>query len=69
VAQISLHDYLQQIDTLLEENRLSEAIAHCRHILKKFPRHVETYRLFGKAFLEQQKFDDAADIFPRFAMI
>jgi tetratricopeptide (TPR) repeat protein len=65
VAQISLHDYLQQIDTLLEENRLSEAVAHCRHILKKFPRHVDTYRLYGKALLEQQKFDDAVDIFQR----
>ncbi len=65
MAQISLHDYLQQIETLLEENRLSEAIAHCRHILKKFPWHVDTYRLYGKALLEQQKYDDAVDIFRR----
>lgn len=65
MAQISLHDYLQQINILLEENRLSEAVAHCRHILKKFPRHVETYRLYGKALLEQQKFSEAVDIFQR----
>lgn len=65
MAQISLHTYLQQIDTLLEENRLSEAIAHCRHILSKFPRYIDVYRLYGKALLEQQKFDDAVDIFQR----
>ncbi|MFZ0545164.1 MAG: tetratricopeptide repeat protein [Candidatus Promineifilaceae bacterium] len=56
---------MQHINVLVEENRLSEAVAHCRHILNQFPRHVEAYRVYGKALLEQQKYDDAVDIFQR----
>lgn len=42
-----------------------EAVAHCRHILNQYPRHVATYRLLGKAFLEQQRFSSAIDVFQR----
>lgn len=42
-----------------------EAVAHCRHILNQYPRHVATYRLLGKAFLEQQRFSSAVDVFQR----
>jgi tetratricopeptide (TPR) repeat protein len=65
VAQIALQDYLRKIDELLEENRLAEVVAHCRHILQRYPRHVETYRTLGKALLEQQKHVEATDIFQR----
>ncbi|MCI0648500.1 MAG: tetratricopeptide repeat protein [Chloroflexi bacterium] len=33
--------------------------------MQRHPRHVETYRLLGKALLEQQKYTDAADVFHR----
>ena len=33
--------------------------------LRLFPKHIATYRLLGKAYLEQQRFGDAADIFQR----
>lgn len=62
---ISIYDYHQKIDKLIEESRLTEAVAHCRHILTHYPRHIATYRLLGKAYLEQQKFADAIDIFLR----
>lgn len=65
MANISLRNYLKRIDTLIEENRLGEAITNCRHILKQHPRHLDTYRLLGKAYLEQGNHGDATDIFQR----
>lgn len=65
VGQIALHNYLSQIEQLLEENRLAEAASHCHFILQQQPRHIDTYRLFGRALLEQQLYTDATDIFQR----
>ena len=65
MQQIALGDYLKRIEGLLEENRLAEAAAHCHYILQQQPQHVATYRLFGRALLEQQLYDDAVDIFQR----
>ncbi len=62
---ITLSEYLSRIEQLLAENRLPEAAAHCRYILKQYPRHVETYRLFGRVLLEQQQYDEAIDLFSR----
>lgn len=50
---------------MIDRGQLDEAIAHCRHILKTYPKHLETYRLLGKAYLEYKRYGDAADIFSR----
>lgn len=65
MAKVSLRAYIQEIETMIDRGHLDEAIAHCRHILKTFPKHLETYRLLGKAYLEYKRFPDAADIFSR----
>lgn len=65
MGQIALRDYLNQITDLIYESRLDEAVAHCRNILEQHPRHVETYQLLGRALLELQSYNDAADIFQR----
>lgn len=65
MADISLRAYLREIDDLIERDDLDEAIAHCRHILQTYPKHLDTYRLLGKAYLEAKRFGDAADIFQR----
>jgi Tfp pilus assembly protein PilF len=36
--------------------------------LKTFPKHLETYRLLGKAYLESRRYADAVDIFGRLLM-
>ena len=54
MGRIALRDYVDQIAVLIDESRLEEAIAHCRHILEQHPRHALTYELLGKALLEQQ---------------
>ncbi len=52
MAKISLRAYNREIETLIERGQSEEAIAHCKFILKTYPKHIDTYRLLGKAFLE-----------------
>ena len=67
MLRVALKEYQSRIEGLLEENRLPEAAAHCHFLLQQYPRHIGTYRLFGRALLEQQLFDDAIDVFHRVA--
>ena len=54
MSNVALRVYNREIETMIEGGRLDEAVAHCQHILKTFPMHVEIYRLLGKSFLEAQ---------------
>lgn len=65
MAETTLRAYVKEIDSLIENEQLDEAIAHCRHSLEQHPKHLETYRLLGKAYLEAKRYGDAADIFQR----
>src|SRR3972149_2516301 len=65
MAETSLRAYIKEIDDLVENEQLDEAIAHARHILQTYPRHLDTYRLLGKAYLEAKRFGDSADIMQR----
>lgn len=65
MAKISLRTYNKEVEKLLEQGQADEAIAHARHTLKFFPKHIETYQVLGKAYLETQRFGDAADVFQR----
>jgi tetratricopeptide (TPR) repeat protein len=68
VAKVSLRIYNRDIENLIDQGHLDEAIAHCRHILKNFPKHLETYRLLGKAYLEAKRYDEAVDVLQRVLM-
>ena len=65
MAEISLRAYMKLIDDLIEHQKLDEAISHCRRVLEAYPKHLETYRLLGKSYLEAKRYGDAADIFQR----
>ncbi len=65
MADISLRAYMKEIDELIERDQLDQAISHARHILQNYPKHLDTYRLLGKAYLEAKRYGDAADIFQR----
>lgn len=65
MARISLRAYNRDIETMIDQNQIDEAIAHCRHIFGRYPKHIATYRLMGKALLEVQRFGDASDVFHR----
>ena len=65
MAKISLRNYNREIGTLIDQGQLEEAVGHCNHILKTFPKHIETYQLLGKAYLEAKRYQDASDVFSR----
>jgi tetratricopeptide (TPR) repeat protein len=65
MAKVSLRAYNREIETMIDRGQFDEAIAHCRHVLKTYPKHLETYRLLGKAYLESRRYGDATDIFSR----
>jgi tetratricopeptide (TPR) repeat protein len=68
MEKVFLRVYNREIEGMIEGGQLDEATAHCQHILKLFPMHIDTYRLFGKALLEARRYSDAADIFQRVLM-
>jgi tetratricopeptide (TPR) repeat protein len=65
MAAISLRQYNRDIETMINRGQTDEAITHCKHILQNFPKHLDTYRLLGKAYLESQRYSEAADVFQR----
>ena len=65
MSKIPLRAYNREIEEALEQKLVEEAIAHCLHVLKIFPKHIETYKLLGKAYFESQRYGNAADIFQR----
>ncbi len=68
MAKVSLRIYNREIESLIDQGNTDEAVAHCHHILRTFPKHLETYRLLGKAHLEAKRYNDAVDIFSRILM-
>jgi hypothetical protein len=65
MANISLREYVRKIENLIDNGQIDQAIGHCKHILQIYPKHIDSYRLLGKALLEKQKYGDASDIFQR----
>jgi tetratricopeptide (TPR) repeat protein len=65
MAKIPLRSYNREIEGMIDQGLSDQAIIHCRHILKYYPKHIDTYRLLGKAFLETQRYTEAADVLQR----
>jgi tetratricopeptide (TPR) repeat protein len=65
MAEITLQDYIQEIDEFIEQGRHEDALAHGRHILQHYPKFLLVYRLLGKAVLEVGQDDLAVDMFQR----
>jgi tetratricopeptide (TPR) repeat protein len=69
MAKVSLRAYNREIETMIDSGHLDEAIAHSKHILKSFPKNLDTYRLLGKAYLEYKRYSDAVDVFSRVLVV
>jgi competence ComEA-like helix-hairpin-helix protein len=65
MATTPLRLYLHDIEGMVGAGQMEEAVAHCRHILETYPKSIAVYRLLGKAYLENQRYSDAADVFQR----
>lgn len=60
-----LRNALREIESLIEGREYQEAINRCQVILQSFPKNLSAYRLLGQAYLENNQYDNAADIFLR----
>jgi tetratricopeptide (TPR) repeat protein len=65
MPDIELQAYLSQIEGLIKEAQPDEAIVHCQHILRYYPKHVRTYRALGSACLTKGMNTEALDLFYR----
>jgi tetratricopeptide (TPR) repeat protein len=65
MAKISLRTYNSEIRNLIDSGDSEAAIEHCHQILHYYPKHVDTYRLLGEAYLAGKQHNDASDIFQR----
>ena len=60
---IALREYHRNIERLIENHQIDDALSHCINIVKSFPKEIETYRKVGKIFLEKQDFPNAEKVF------
>ncbi|MBE7534568.1 MAG: tetratricopeptide repeat protein [Anaerolineales bacterium] len=65
MAKITLRAYYREIEAMLDRSQFDEAVAHCHHILKIYPKNLAVYRLLGKTLLEAKRYGDATDVFSR----
>jgi tetratricopeptide (TPR) repeat protein len=65
MPEISLRAYNEYIQDRLARDAHTEVIAQCRHLLDSFPKHIETYKLMARALMEQERYQDALDLFQR----
>jgi len=65
MTMISMRVYIRQIKQLINTGQTEEAISHCLHILKSYPKYIDAYRVLGEAYLERGNEAEAADIFQR----
>ncbi len=63
--QVTLEAYADENRALIHNNRHDEAIAICRHVLRYYPKHIDSYRQMGEAYLEKGELENAKDMFRR----
>ncbi|KPL23041.1 MAG: hypothetical protein AMJ93_05700 [Anaerolineae bacterium SM23_84] len=65
MTRLTLREYLDEARELISAADYEDAVAICRHILQRYPKHIRTYQILGEACLEKGDFDEATDIFKR----
>lgn len=65
MSEISLQEYVEELEGAVEQGQFETVVAHCRYILQHYPKHLAAYRLLGKAMLEAGKDRLAEDMFRR----
>jgi tetratricopeptide (TPR) repeat protein len=63
MENLRLHEYVSRIRRLIQDNRQDEAMAHCLHILRLYPKHIQTYYLLGEACFAGQIYQTARQLF------
>jgi len=59
MAELSLREYLAELDRLLQAHAADDIILHSRHLLQYYPKVVDAYRYLGRALLMNGRWDEA----------
>ncbi len=65
MADVILREYVEQLRAQVQARQLSDAFALGRHILRYYPKHIETYVVLAQASLEADDLTGATDLFRR----
>ena len=59
MAQVTLREYLQEIEDTISVGHVSDAANKCQQVLAQFPESLEVQRLLGEVYLAQGHMEDA----------
>ncbi len=59
MAQVTLREYLQEIEDTLSAGHVDDAVSKCQHVLARFPESLEVQRLLGEVYLARGQMEDA----------
>ncbi|MBC7260212.1 MAG: tetratricopeptide repeat protein, partial [Chloroflexi bacterium] len=65
MPEVTLQSYGEEMRRLVAEGQYDQAIAMGRHLLRLYPKHLQTYRILGEACLEKGKYEEAHGLFAR----
>ena len=65
MTERSLRDFCNEVKRLIDMESYAQAIETARHILRVYPKHIETYSLLGQASLEKGDVREAVEMFQR----
>lgn len=65
MSQVPLRDYLERMRARLSEGQYADVVTLGQHVLRYYPKHLETYRLLAEARLETNDPNAAVDLFQR----
>ena len=59
MAQVTLREYLQEIEDTISAGQVNDAANKCQQVLAQFPESLEVQRLLGEVYLAQGQMEDA----------
>ena len=65
MARVTLQEYCDEARARINARAYDDAIAICRHILQRYPKHIRAFQILGEACLEKGDLQEAIDIFSR----
>ena len=65
MPEVTLQSYGEEMRRLVGEGLYDQAIAMGRHVLRVYPKHLQTYRILGEACLEKGNYKEAHALFAR----
>ena len=59
MANVTLREYIREIESLVEANHYGAALAHCLNVLESFPKNIAVHRILARILLEEKQHDSA----------